>query len=170
MLEQEKYLSIKNFGDSIIHNTDFFQTYYNPKTEEVLFILPISSKGNGEQKLRKSLLSNNEWIKKIKFLYEEFPSKDSGFHLISNGSKENEEVFNEVIETTTIAPEVLKKEQMLTPIQTKFPCGNFRANPDDPKSIIGSRNSGANYEITVPPDLRENFIYLLNQVNILLKI
>jgi len=169
MTDQEKYLSIKEFGDSIIHDTEFFQTYYNPKTEEVLFVLPSSSKGTGEQKLRKPLLSNNEWVKKVKFLYEEFPTKDSGFYLISSGSKEDEIISDEIIETTTIAPEVLKKEQMLTPIQTKFPCGNFRANPDDPRSIIGSRNNGANYEITVPPDLRENFIYLLNQVNILLR-
>jgi hypothetical protein len=73
------------------------------------------------------------------------------------------------VETTTRPPEILFKENMLMPIQTKFPCGNFRANPDDPKSIIGSRKNGANYEITVPPDMRENFLYLLGQVNTLLK-
>ncbi len=82
-----------------------------------------------------------------------------------------EAIIEEVVETTTtIAPEIAKRDQMLIPIQTKFPCGNFRANPDDPKSIIGSRKNGANYEVVVPPDLRENFIYLLNQVNTLLKL
>jgi hypothetical protein len=169
MTEQEKYQAVKEFGDDIIHDTEFFQTYYNPKAEEVLFVLPNSSKGIGEQKLKKPLLNENGWIRKIKFLYEEFPTKDSGFHLVSNGSQET--VIEEVVETTTtIAPEIAKRDQMLIPIQTKFPCGNFRANPDDPKSIIGSRKNGANYEVVVPPDLRENFIYLLNQVNTLLKL
>ncbi|MFN9303470.1 MAG: hypothetical protein ACK6DA_11910 [Candidatus Kapaibacterium sp.] len=169
MTEQEKYQAVKEFGDDIIHYTEFFQTYYNPKAEEVLFVLPNSTKGIGEQKLTKPLLNENGWIRKIKFLYEEFPTKDSGFHLVSNGSQET--VIEEVVETTTtIAPEIAKRDQMLIPIQTKFPCGNFRANPDDPKSIIGSRKNGANYEVVVPPDLRENFIYLLNQVNTLLNL
>jgi hypothetical protein len=166
MTEQEKYEIVKTFGDSIEHDTDFFQTYYNPKTEEVLFVLPESSKNEAEQKLKKALLYGNSWIKKIKFLYETFPSKDSGFYMVSSGA--NKPHLLEV-ETTTRHPEILFKENMLMPIQTKFPCGNFRANPDDPKSIIGSRKNGANYEIIVPPDMRENFLYLLGQVNTLLK-
>jgi hypothetical protein len=109
MTEQEKYQVVKEFGDNIIHDTEFFQTYYNPKTEEVLFVLPNSSKGTGEQKLRKPLLNENGWIRKIKFLYEEFPTKDSGFHLVSTGSKED--TIQEEVVTTTIAPEALKKEQ-----------------------------------------------------------
>jgi hypothetical protein len=166
MTEQEKYEIVKTFGDSIEHDTEFFQTYYNPKTEEVLFVLPESSKNEAEQKLKIALLYGNSWIKKIKFLYETFPSKDSGFCMVSSGA--NKPHLLEV-ETTTRHPEILFKENMLMPIQTKFPCGNFRANPDDPKSIIGSRKNGANYEIIVPPDMRENFLYLLGQVNTLLK-
>lgn len=167
MTEQEKYSIVKSFGDSIEHDTEFFQTYYNPKTEEVLFVLPESSKNEAESKLKKALLYNNNWIKRIKFLYESFPSKDSGFYLVSAGSSKTK--LEPIVEVTTTSPEILLKENMLTPIQTKFPCGNFRANPDDPKSIIGSRKNGANYEIIVPPDLRENFLYLLGQVNTLLK-
>lgn len=161
MTTQKKYDVVKEFGDSFIHSTDFFCTFLNPSLNKVILVVPKDFEASEIKSKIMDLQSKG--INEVNIVVEEFPKHGTGWFLVSKGIKAPD------LTTTTEDPIIKNYIDKLTPVQTKFPCGNFRPNPDNPTSIVGSRPNGSYYEIHCPPDMRDNIMFALQQVNYLLE-